>query len=328
MSQKELARLQDLKKLWTEFKSNPENKKVRIRNAAEKLNVSEAELLSTQLGDGDTSFLSVENIKDFFQQLFSLDQVMFLIRNENVVHEKIVGLEELTFSDNQIFEIKYNAPLLTFDEKSLAYLFFEKKIHAGKTLRSFQFFNQKGLSIIKIYLKGKSVDKFDLICEKYQIDYNYELQKDIPSTNKECDFISDVDMFFLRNDKPSNVNRITVDKSLLRDVLDKASHAKIPIQVHALGLNTIQYHRGVVKNLVDYGPWINIIDKNFNIHVLEHAISKTAVAEYLINNKKYYSIEFFDRAGFHLMGVCQLKEYELEFNNMIDDMGVLNEAIS
>ena len=100
---------------------------------------------------------------------------------------------------NEIVDIKESPyPLLKFDKKSLSYLFFENKIHAGKPLRSFQFFDNRGNSVIKIYLKGSKVDEFESIYKKRKIDYNYELQEDIilnaSSNNSTIDFSDEIGM--------------------------------------------------------------------------------------------------------------------------------------
>ena len=53
----------DLKINWESLLKNDNN--LRIRDAASKLGVSEAELLSTEIGD-TTSYLSIDNYYEFF----------------------------------------------------------------------------------------------------------------------------------------------------------------------------------------------------------------------------------------------------------------------
>ena len=127
----------------------------------------------------------------------------------------------------------------------------------------------------------------------------------------------------LINDSSYSKEAVRLEGSILRRLLNKASDDKSPIQIHAIGLNSIQYHRDIVKNIVDYGPWINVIDKNFNVHILENKLSQCILFKYNQNNKEIYSIEFFDSNSNHLLGICSLNDYELEFNHMLNELGVL-----
>src|SRR5690606_30049980 len=74
----------NLKSQWDALKA--ENPHLRIRNAAEKLGVSEAELLATQTGD------TVTRLKPEFAAILTeiekLGKVMALTRNDECVHER------------------------------------------------------------------------------------------------------------------------------------------------------------------------------------------------------------------------------------------------
>ena len=77
-----------LQRKWGDLISNPKNSKLRIRDAAQILKVSEAELLSTKINRGVT-YLVINNWNDFFQDICSIGKLMFLVRNEYAVHEII-----------------------------------------------------------------------------------------------------------------------------------------------------------------------------------------------------------------------------------------------
>ena len=87
------------KKQLDHIKSNWEDlekkQKYRIRDASKILNVSEAELLSTKI-DSSVKFLKINNYHEFKNELINLQSLMFLVRNESVVHEKIVKTKTLT----------------------------------------------------------------------------------------------------------------------------------------------------------------------------------------------------------------------------------------
>ena len=97
----------------------------------------------------------------------------------------------------------------------------------------------------------------------------------------------------------------------------------VSIQFYGIGPNTVQYYDGKIKNVLDYGPWINVIDKEFNIHILENKIISSRLNSFNIKNKNYHSISFFDENNNHVMGISSLKEGFDEFNHLLTDIGLL-----
>lgn len=311
----DIDKFNSLKVKWLAFQD--ENPKVRIRDAAKKIGVSEAELLSTEIDDS-ASFLSIISLKDFIKDILLIDKVMFLIRNDIVVHEKIVRSKDVELIDNQIIFIKNNnSILLDFNKQLFKYAFFQKKLHANKELRSFQFFDASGHSILKIYLKGKDSLQFDNIALKYKSKYNYELQSEL---HLEFSAVGATD---IAPDLPFSINKSksvarNMPSNSLRLILENASSSKIPIQIHGFGLGAVQYHRDIVRNIVDYGPWINVIDRDFNLHVLEQGLSKAVLNQYDFEGKQYSLIDFFDKNNSHVLGISAVKEYENDFLSIIN----------
>ena len=80
----------DFKQLWNTFRRD--NPKVRIRDAAEQLGVSEAELVATSCGEGAVRLQA--EWPEFIQRLESLGPVMALTRNAHAVHEKHGGIPQ------------------------------------------------------------------------------------------------------------------------------------------------------------------------------------------------------------------------------------------
>ena len=79
-------KLNILKQKWVALLQNPKHQKARIKDAADILNVSEAELLSTTVGE-NSFFLDIQNWEKFFKQITQLGSMMYLVRNDYVVHE-------------------------------------------------------------------------------------------------------------------------------------------------------------------------------------------------------------------------------------------------
>ena len=69
-------KLHILKQQWADLLQKPEHQKIRIKDAADILNVSEAELLSTTIGE-KSDFLRVPNWLQLFKEIVSLGPMMY-----------------------------------------------------------------------------------------------------------------------------------------------------------------------------------------------------------------------------------------------------------
>ncbi|MEO6848185.1 MAG: ChuX/HutX family heme-like substrate-binding protein, partial [Chthoniobacterales bacterium] len=79
-----------LKDQWTALQQS--EPKLRIRDAATKLGVSEAELLATRCGEGVTRLEG--DWAEMVKQFSTLGEVMCLTRNEYAVHERYGSFEK------------------------------------------------------------------------------------------------------------------------------------------------------------------------------------------------------------------------------------------
>ncbi|MAV64918.1 MAG: hypothetical protein CBC84_000925 [Pelagibacteraceae bacterium TMED124] len=316
-----IKRFNSLKLDWKNFQSN--NKKTRIRDASNILGFSEAEILSTEINE-TVKYLSVDDLDGFFNHMFSIDKLMFLIRSNYVVHEIVVEGKNLYFDSDTIFSKKNNGqPLLKFNRKLLMFFFYQKKIHSKRELRSIQIFDKMGSSVIKIYLKGRDKKEFDKLVSSYVVDYQYQLQGvDFKSHSQSGGInLGSVDFYF-RNKKSTDyiVSNDIVSNINLRIVLNNILKNKISVQIYALGLDAVQYFYGQIKNIVDYGPWINIIDKGFNLHVLEKSLTKCVLSKHCNYEKYFYSVDFLDNNGRYLLGITSTQGKEESFIQMVNHL--------
>jgi putative hemin transport protein len=60
----------------------------------------------------------------------------------------------------------------------------------------------------------------------------------------------------------------------------------------------IQIHTGPVKTLKVMGPWFNILDPSFNLHLREDAIHQAWVVRKPTRDGIVTSLELFDKDGF------------------------------
>jgi len=306
-----LKNYQSLKSKWEKLQS--EDNKIRIRDAAKKLGTSEASLLSTEINDG-VLFLNISDYHTFLSEVLSLDKIMLLIRSDSVVHEKTISSKDIQLRDNKVFNNKSNELILEFNPTLFKYIFSQNKLHAKRSLRSFQIFDIYGDAILKIYLKGKNEIEFDNIVERYKSEYNYELQEPINHKNLEPKSIIELNSSV----KECECYDYDLNENILRKVLIGSSKEQIPIQIHAIGKGTIQYHKDLIKKIVDFGPWINIIDKTFNLHAMENHLKHVILKKHEKNNDLFYHLDFFDMRNNYVLGICSLENFNKDFNDMVD----------
>ena len=312
-----IDKFNNLKSKWKKFQQD--NPKVRIRDAAYQMKVSEAELLSTEINE-TVSFLLIEDMAAFIKDVLKVDKIMLLIRSDYVVHEKTIKTKNIRLEDNQIIDLdKNDCSILDFNIDAFEYVFFQKKMHSNRELKSFQFFDKAGMAILKIYLKGKDLGFFDEIDLKYKKTYNYEMQSDLDINNSNLlDSKIKINLPYDTSNSKTTCRDISVKS--LRLILENASDMKTPIQIHALGLGTIQYHRNTVRNIVDYGPWVNVIDQKFNLHVLENGLTRASLIQYQFKDCQQYLINFFDKNNTHVLGVTNVKGFDKDFLKIINNI--------
>tara|TARA_B110000438_G_C15725445_1_gene611794 strand:- start:218 stop:1171 length:954 start_codon:yes stop_codon:yes gene_type:complete len=295
---------------WDKLLKDERNSNLRIRDAAFKLNLSEAELLSTNLGDL-VKFLRVDNKSDFLNRI-----LMFLSRNDYVVHEKILSCKDVELQQGGLIKFKNtNIDIIKFDIDSIKYIFSEKKVDNNKELRSIQFFNRQGSAIFKIYLKSDQVKEYDLLISEFQVDYDYVLQSSLHFNNhemidKKSNLVNETfDSFKYENLIEWKCSRIN-KTGIFRNILEISSKEQYELGIYVVGLNCNQFHFGLLDKVVDYRGWLNILDPEFNIHVKEDFIESKVSLFYDKKNVDHYNIQFSDALGRCLVGILPSPGYE------------------
>ena len=312
MSKKEL-----LKNKWAQLKVD--EPKIRIKTAAEKLGVTEVELVSTQ----QDAVRLQDDWQGLFEAVESLGYVMALTRNESVVHERKGEYHNIKFNKHVALVLDPNIDLRIFPGKfGFAYAV---PVHtpAGKTLHSFQFFDKHGLAVHKIYMMNEEhMDDYHAFVEKF----THENQDEYPTVDtsepaKAFETIPDFDTealladwsalkdthdFFplLKKHKAERTDALKVaegrftqrvDNATATKMLHKASEKEVPIMVFVSSGSVIQIHTGKVERIIKRGDWINVMDPELNLHLLETDIAKSWIVEKPTEDGIVTSLEIFDK---------------------------------
>ena len=315
----------DLKTRWATFRD--EHPDVRVRTAANRLGVGEAELVATGCGDPVTRLDG--GWRSLLSRLETLGPVTALTRNDAAVHEKTGVYRDVTFTDT------HNMGLVLADEIDLR--LFMDHWHLGfaveapwaggrdGTRRSLQFFDRDGTAVHKVFLARESDrDAYDAIVDTYRhADQSIEqpvAPTDDPTEERPDDEI-DVDGFLrdwgelkdthdffplLRDydvSRPQALRfgegRFTrrVPDEGLRRTLRAAAERETPIMVFVGSPGCLQIHTGPVRTLKATPPWYNVLDPDFQLHLNEEMIGQAWVVQKPTTDGVVTSLELLDADG-------------------------------
>jgi len=306
-----------LKERWAEYKlANP---KSRIRDDAKALGTSEAELLATGLGT--TVQLLDGDFRELIKEVGSLGHVMALTRNDHVVHERKGTYEKISFNNHVGLVLGEDIDLRLF----LGDWKFGFAVSENDRF-SLQFFNSFGEAAHKIYLTDKSnKEAYDALVTKHLAadqDVNLfvsEKKEKVAEPDEAADFdksafqqewldLKDTHDFFtllrkyklsrkqaLRNAPEGYAHRIKPESMKL--LFDAISETELPIMVFVSNPNCIQIHTGPIKKIFVMGPWLNVMDPEFNLHLREDAIDEAWVVRKPTEDGIVTGIELIDKDG-------------------------------
>lgn len=297
--------------------------RLRIRDAAHKLGVSEAQLLATGVGEHVVRLAG--DVRDLMMRMGELGHVMALTRNEAAVHEKDGSYTNISHGDQIGLVLGEDVDLrLFYDKWAFAYAV-EEKVGA-ETRRSFQFFDACGDAIHKVYLRDDG-DPFafealrDAWAAPVQIPGETVLPRpagpkperpddaiDVDALRADWNAMRDTHQFFglLKKHQVGRTQAFRLAgeafaKPLFTDtparVLQAAAASALDIMVFVGNPGCIQIHTGPVKRVERIGPWINVLDSDFSLHLREDLVAQAWLVKKPTADGMVTSIELFDARG-------------------------------
>ncbi len=313
----------DLKKAWAHLRET--NPHLRIREAAERLGVSETELLVTQTGE--TVVRLEPKCPEILQELHSLGRIMALTRNDEIVHERkgeYVNVEVINGHGKMGLAVNEDIDLRIFFANWHHAFAVTSESPRGK-LHSFQFFDVDGTAIHKVFTTDQSdLSAYERIVEKYKsadqtqtiavkpkaekVAEKPDAQIDVSAFQTAWAELKDTHDFFpmLRKFgvareqamRLANAEMVqAVDKQSFRFVLEEAAKRQIPIMVFVGNAGIIQIHTGEVHRISDARGWFNVLDENFNLHINQDKIARVYIVKKPTVDGIVTSLELFNEAG-------------------------------
>jgi len=317
----------DLRTAWRDLKASRAH--LRARDAAGELGVSEGALIASLCGAEDGADGRAIRLReagaDIVKDMPALGPVMALTRNEHVVHEKIGPYANVAISPGHGLVLGAEIDLRIFPAHwRHAFAVIEETKEGLR--RSIQVFDARGAAVHKIYQKpATDTAAFDALIERWtaldQAPFFETLpapaaRKDRPDSEIDVaglrahwSALQDTHDFFglLRDFEVGRLQALRlagadfayrVANDSLSRVLEIARDAGTPIMVFVGNPGCIQIHTGPVATLKRMGPWFNVLDPDFNLHLREDAIASAWVVKKPTRDGQVTSLELFDREEF------------------------------
>ena len=310
---------QSLKTRWTEFRA--ENPKTRIRDAARQLSVTEAELVAANVGE--TAIRIGGDFCEILKLVPTLGYVMALTRNDALVHERKGVYQKVSFNKHVGLVLGPDIDLRLFMN---TWQFCFAVSENGRY--SLQFFDTHGIAVHKIYLTDQS-DKsaYDALVDQFREENQWADLSIAPTTEPSSDQpdeaidvvafqqgwldMTDTHEFFGLLKQHSvgrqqglrlapNGHARLLSMEIFKQIFATAAEREVPIMVFVSNAGCIQIHSGPVKKLVQMGPWYNVLDPQFNLHLNETLVDQVWLTKKPTADGIVTGIELFDKNGQNL----------------------------
>ncbi|MCY0094958.1 hemin-degrading factor [Hoeflea ulvae] len=298
-----------------------DNPKMRERDLATHIGVSEAAFLEAWIGD------YVERIEPdldvFFPMLEQAGEVMALSRNESAVHEKTGVYGGYKSGEHASIVLGTDIDLRIFPRHWRHGFHVAKPLEDGSVQHSFQFFDAHGDAVHKVFARQNTdMDKWRAIRDRLSIRHTVSefplrsagTAKQPPSAQAisalraAWSAMRDTHQFqsILRKSKMSRLTAISVigdeyawqlSAGAGAELLQQLSRDQVPVMVFVRNPGMLQIHSGPVHTIKQVGPWLNVMDIGFHLHLRTDRFSAIWLVRKPTRNGDIYSLEIFDPEG-------------------------------
>lgn len=307
----------DLRARWAELKAA--EPMIRARDAAVQLGVSEAELVACRCGE------AVRRLDNAWGPMIKgfpgLGQVMVLTRNAQAVHEKVGTFGKISIFKSMGLVLDDDIDLRLFLDHWHSGYAVSEETRSGLR-HSLQFFDLDGTAVHKLYLRPESDQgAYDALVRRHlhadqqpgqavsvlpaPLPDRPDRDIDRATLRRRWQALQDVHDFHAML-KELGVGRLQAFRLIGDDfaqavgtgafpvALEAAAQNQTPIMVFTGSPGVIQIHTGPVRRLKVMGPWFNVLDEGFNLHLRTDGIAQAWVVRKPTRDGLVTSLEIFD----------------------------------
>lgn len=299
------------------------NPKLRERDVAAQLGISEAALVAAECGLGAIRIDA--DAGRFLERVEELGEVLALTRNDSAVHEKIGVYENVKQGHAAALVLGSEIDLRIFPG-AWAHGFAVTRTDAkGEVRRSLQFFDKWGHAVHKLHLRPASnLAAFDRIVEDFRLneqsqefaaDTSLPPGDDVPEAALDAaelrdrwTKLTDTHQFpgMLRKLKIGRRQALhtvgddfawRLDTAGVEMMMRRAAETALPIMCFVGNRGVIQIHSGPVVNIGTMGPWLNVMDSTFHLHLRTDRIAELWAVRKPTADGHVTSLEALDARG-------------------------------
>jgi len=299
--------------------------KLRDRDLAQNIGISEAELVAAHVGaEGPHRAVRVHAHPDrLMPAAESFGEVMALTRNISAVHEKTGHYANYHPGAHAAMVLSDAVDLRIFPAH-WRHAYLVEVEGDGGTRRSLQVFDAAGDSVHKVFLREASdTAAWERAKAELALDDQSEGQTVAPREAPEpaksrpdraealrAEWVKMSDTHqFLRLVSKMKMNRLgayriagapfvrQLEPGAVDAMLHAVRDAGIEVMIFVGNRGCIQIHSGPVGKLVPMGPWQNVMDPEFNLHLRRDHIAEVWAVEKPTQRGPAISVEAFDERG-------------------------------
>ncbi|MFN3280429.1 MAG: hemin-degrading factor [Tabrizicola sp.] len=298
-----------------------ENPKARARDFAAQHGLTEADLIAAHVGHGATAITADPD--RLMPWVGRLGEVMALTRNEHCVHERVGRYSDYRTGAFASMVLDPEIDLRIFGKHWVHAFAVEEPSEAGPK-RSLQVFDAAGDAVHKVHLKPQSRHELwaDLLGNMRLADQPQRLdltpRAPVQAARGESagaealraawDRMTDTHQF-LGLVKDHGMNRLgayrvagprhaeRLEPEAVTLTLRGAAEAGIPLMIFVGNSGCIQIHGGRIDNIVPMGPWINVMDPRFNLHLRADRLAEVYRVWKPTRTGDVFSVEGFSAEG-------------------------------
>jgi putative hemin transport protein len=319
----------NLAERWSTLRA--EQPRLQPRDAAQKLGVSEAELVATNVGKGATRLRDGgASYKAVYDRLHELGQIKAITRNDTAVLERVGTVTQAKLNaDGRVIpgtgfaggpiDLRFGA-----DQWRSAFAVVQPG-REGKTSRSLQFFDVHGNAVNKVYLDNEAgVAAFDKLVADFKapeqpayLSVDKAPAKVVRKPNGEVDVkelrdtwneLSDVhefprllkDLGITREQALDLIGKdaaYRISAQSVQTLLESAARQGQPIMVFVSNPGMTQIFSGKITKVKATEEWYNVLDPDFNLHLRQAGIDHGWVVKRPAKDGMITSVEFYDAKG-------------------------------
>ncbi len=279
-----------------------EQANLRDRDFADKMGITEAQLVAAFCGEGVVQIAASPD--DIFPRLHDLGEVMALTRNASCVIEKVGTYSHYRGGERTSLVLTPEIDLRLFMQH-FVYAFAVERTGKAGTARSIQFFDAAGDAVHKVHLReGSNLEAWDALVADMALPEQSDTLEVTPRAPAEGPKENREKLSILRSEWAEmtdthqfqrlcaklKMNRLgayrivgapyarQLPTDTVTPMLEAVRDQNIEVMIFVGNRGCIQIHGGPIRTLREMGPWQNILDPGFDLHLrLDHVAEVWAV---------------------------------------------------